>query len=164
MTPVDQQVTACPQRGDGANPDGVPGDCLRAAVATLLDLPYDQVPHFALYGYTWWDQLRRWARTRGLDFGCLPADHARRVLADQPGALLIARGPSPRRTRGGHVVVADTALRTVWDPHPSRAGLLAVDEVYVVTVPYGPPPEQRALPAGRVGPPPAPADVLPSTA
>lgn len=145
MTPVRQRITADPDRGDGANRAGVPGDCLRAAVATLLEHPYEQVPHFALYGPTWWDQLRRWARTAGGDFAVVPvvAGSVRYALAGD--GLVLARGPSPR-TRG-HVVVATVDLVTLWDPHPSDAGLLDIDEVYVYVPPYWPPPEQRAITA-----------------
>lgn len=166
MTPVDQRITACPRRGDGADPAGVPGDCLRAAVASLLELPYDQVPHFALHGPGWWDHLRRWARSRGADFARVPPHAIRHNVTGDPDALLIARGPSLRGARGGHVVIADLNLRTVWDPHPSRAGLLSVDEVFVVAAPYWPEPAQRALCAApaRVGAPTPRRGRLPSTA
>lgn len=149
MTPLNQRVTACPLRGDGADPNGLPGDCLRTAVASLLDLPYEQVPHFALHGRAWWDHLRRWARRHGVDFAALApvAGTVRPFVTEPDGMLVLAAGPSPRSARARHVVLADVDGRTVWDPHPSRAGIPRVDEVYVATAPYWPPPQQRALTA-----------------
>lgn len=148
-----QQVTA--GRRDGADHAGTPGDCLRTAVACLLELPYDQVPHFALHGRAWWDHLRRWARGRGVDFACLaPVAGTVRPFVDDPaGLLVLAVGPSPRSRRARHAVLTDVDLRMVWDPHPSRAGVPSVDEVYVATAPYWPPPEQRALCAAPAGVP-----------
>lgn len=130
-------------------PGGPPGDCLRACVATLLDQPYDQVPHFALAA-DWWDELRRWARTSGGDFGCVTPTAGRPQVLYAPGTwpgLLIAAGPSPRAVPGErrrHAVVADVDLTVVHDPHPSRAGLLNVDEVYVHVPPYDPAPPTAA--------------------
>jgi hypothetical protein len=149
MHRVDQAVTADVRRGDGAAADGTPGDCLRACVASLLGLPLADVPHFAQHGHGWWDAWRRWMRHRfTLDVGCLAPDTVRGA------GLVLARGPSPRGPFG-HVVVAEIldggpALRTVHDPHPSRAGLAGLaDEVYaVVGFPCWPPPAQYALTVG----------------
>lgn len=146
---VTQRIVADPARGDGADTSGTPGDCLRAAVASLLGVPYGQVPHFALHGRAWFDSMRRWARTRGGDFACLAVGDGavRQFIRDpNPDMLLIGCGPSPRNLLGGrHVVLVDLELQTVWDPHPSRAGIPHVDEVYAHTRPYFPPPPQRAL-------------------
>lgn len=81
MTPVDQRILASTTRDDGHNGLGMAGDCVRAAVASLLDLDYHQVPHFCNYptalhvndgetddplteehGGLWWRRLRRWLR------------------------------------------------------------------------------------------------------
>lgn len=40
MTPVDQTILHDPQTG-------AIGNCMQAAIASLLDLPLDAVPHFA---------------------------------------------------------------------------------------------------------------------
>ena len=45
MIPVHQTILACPIRGDGHDADGRPGDCYRAAIASVLDLPIDEVPY-----------------------------------------------------------------------------------------------------------------------
>lgn len=46
MIPVTQTIFADPLRGDGHNADGEPGDCLRACVASILELPLSAVPNF----------------------------------------------------------------------------------------------------------------------
>lgn len=138
-----QRIVADPARGDG-----IPGDCLRACVASLLDEPYRAVPHFALYPAWWWDLLRAWARSRGGDVACLRVvgGSVRQFLAhpdDDPAwdGLLIGCGASPRGPYR-HVVLVDVDLDLVYDPHPSGAGLLEVDEVYAFVAPYDPPPPE----------------------
>jgi hypothetical protein len=131
----------------------VPGDCLRACVASLLDLPYDTVPHFGLY-VSWWDTLRRWVREHhDTDFAPLEpvGGSVRPFLRDPDRTPLIATGPSPRSERR-HAVLVDADLHLVHDPHPSGAGLPAVDEVYVPILPYWPGP---AAPAALVSSDPA---------
>jgi hypothetical protein len=95
------------------------GNCLQAAVASLLELPLAEVPHFIL----WPD----W-EIRFMDF---MADNGLPVTmtAYDKSSTGIAIGPTVRHTT--HAVVVNYG-RTVWDPHPSRAGLLRIDHVYDV--------------------------------
>lgn len=101
------------------DPDSpAPGNCLQAAVASLLDLDLDDVPHFIVHE-DWLERMVLFARLHGY-----------RIVLDQTGdpvALGIAYGPSPRGVN--HAVVVQDG-HTVWDPHPSRAGLLRVSGVY----------------------------------
>lgn len=130
------------------------GDCLRAAVASLTDVPYDEVPHFGRWR-GWWDAMRVWARARGWDFGCwyVVDGSVRHALPDDPdwAGLMIGSGPSARSGLQ-HAVIVDRDLELVWDPHPSRAGLRYVDEVFFASaLPLWPPPylpELTAAPAG----------------
>lgn len=81
MTPTDQRVLAAKSRSDGHNGLGIAGDCFRAALASIMDLDYRQVPHVCDYptalaaqddesddplteehGGLWWRRLRRWLR------------------------------------------------------------------------------------------------------
>jgi hypothetical protein len=104
MTPHTQTIVV----GD---PSGLPGDCLRAAVASLLDLPTEAVPHFALFGRNWWNALALWCDGNGY---LLNREQA------EPSIPCLAFGMSPRDVY--HAVVwADGEC--MHDPHPSRAGL-----------------------------------------
>lgn len=111
---------------------GAIGDCLRATVATLLDLPSDDVPHFVRlgidngdcpgpcdedheHGWGWWEKLLDFLWGRGMVLAHLTVPPPRPHLAS-------GMGP-----RGNHHVVAVDADGTIHDPHPSRAGLLDVD-------------------------------------
>ena len=66
-----QLILADPDRGDGHDRNGEAGDCLRAVVASILDVvDITTVPNFANAGnnYRWWVALREWARSLGFDF------------------------------------------------------------------------------------------------
>lgn len=124
------------------------GDCLTAAVASLCDAEYDEVPHFARWR-GWWDALRMWARARGMDVGCLQPEQVQAAVDRDPdwSGLMIGSGPSAR-TGLQHAVIVDRRLELVWDPHPSDAGLAHVDELLIfVDSPYLPGPYLPALTA-----------------
>lgn len=113
------------------NPDlnakGVYGNCLQAAVASLLAVPLDAVPHFS--AFLWWTgAMELWARGfhhSGVSGGLV----ARTVEVSTPDEIPLLRhvlsGPSPRGV--SHSVVAEEG-QVVWDPHPSRAGLVGVTQ------------------------------------
>lgn len=101
------------------------GDCLRACVATVLGLPLDEVPHFVQYiehpagtdPMLWWWALVGFCHFHGWD-ATYPDD-----VFDPPDGWSLANGPSHRGHQ--HVVVArDGAV--VFDPHPSRDGVVMV--------------------------------------
>lgn len=134
-----QAFTASLRRRDGHTIDGEPGDCLRTSLSCVLDLDRDEVPNFARY-VSWWDAMRRWLRERGQDLWFYPDAHELRG-----SELVILSGPSPRGAFF-HCVVGTASSKVVWDPHPSRAGLVSVVEMFALAVPYWPPPQQLALP------------------
>jgi hypothetical protein len=107
------------------------GDCFRACVASILELPLEEVPNFT----EWSDMYKaaeEWFSTKGFKLYSLHVkDH---VLLDDIFFMCsdycILGGKSPRLTQGGsvkyHSVVARAhgwGLEIVHDPHPSRAGL-----------------------------------------
>lgn len=42
------------------------GDCLRCAFASVLELPYEDVPHFAAMGDNWFTEQTNWLAERNL--------------------------------------------------------------------------------------------------
>ena len=90
------------------------GNCLQAAVATILREPLDGVPNFYLFGPLWVEALNLylgiWALSVQRD-------------TDESG-LTIAVGQSERGVK--HCVVCVDG-EMVHDPHPSRAGLTSID-------------------------------------
>lgn len=101
------------------------GDCMRACVASVLDLDPDYVPHFVQYvehpsgtdSHLWWWALVGFLHVCGWDA------RYEEDADDPPKGWALADGISPRGH--AHVVVAYDG-EVVYDPHPSRAGLTEV--------------------------------------
>lgn len=94
------------------------GNCLQAAVASVLALPLDAVPHFSQF--VWWPMaVELWVR--GFDLTC-KGERTETI----PDRLCIVGGKSERGV--SHCVVGYCG-EIVWDPHPSRAGLVSIRDV-----------------------------------
>lgn len=126
MSPVDQIHF-------GSNLDGderVAGDCWRACIASILDLPAEQVPHFVQeHGGFFHTETVRWLAARGLK-GAFTYD-----VRPEHGHV-VAMGRSPRGD-WSHAVVALVTAPGEWDmvhdPHPSRDFLRGrVEEFFVI--------------------------------
>lgn len=144
--------TVLAEREDGHSREGIAGNCFQTAVACLLDLEIEEVPHFAIYT-DWWAAARRWARGRGGDFTWFPVPvpkqyaNAWQTCVDwgwEHNSKVLLSGPSPRGPFH-HVVVGNVDLETLHDPHPSRQGLESVEEVILYCEPYDPAPFTREL-------------------
>lgn len=108
--------------------DGQPGDCLRTAIACLLDLGPIAVPHFLADPDTpdVWKHVDRWLATQGLTawFSAYPGeasldDVLASVAAVNPDKFYIVGG---RGFMADHVVIALND-RVVHDPARLGAGL-----------------------------------------
>jgi hypothetical protein len=139
MLPVDQRITKTPGYGD----------CMQAAVASLLELPYEKVPAFRKLqqetGY-WHKHLFDFLEANGFEFngtfyprfqqfGVEYADKSWLELRQEcPGVkgFYMASGPSPRKVKGGHAVIIDGYGKIVHDPHPSRLGVPEICDVFMI--------------------------------
>ncbi|MFJ8966062.1 hypothetical protein ACIRG5_42400 [Lentzea sp. NPDC102401] len=121
MTGQPGRVTQTITVGDGS---GLPGNCLQAAVASLLNLDLDDVPHFALYP-DWLERLIGFGAAHGYSVTYQPLT--------VPVTFGLAFGQSPRGVF--HAVVLRGA--ELWDPHPCRDGLVSVAN-YVAWTPKRP--------------------------
>lgn len=101
--------------------DGVPGNCIQAAIATLLDIPIDAVPHFLLW-LNWSRVMGEWLAEKGYTIRM-------RYTSEIPAERCIVGGMSPRGV--AHVCVAEGG-EIVWDPHPSRGGLTRISEAWTL--------------------------------
>lgn len=104
---------------------GTRGNCMQAAVASLLGLPLSDVPNFIEArdrGSHEELDLERFLNRIGFDMIRLPGNHC-------PDAYYLASGPAER---GVHHMVVMRAGEMAHDPHPSRAGLLKAEHVYVL--------------------------------
>ena len=85
------------------------GNCLEAAIATILGCAITDVPK--LHDHTWNTQLTEWLSARGVEWATLDGDKPSQGLS-------VAVGPSPRRAVT-HAVVAING-KLAFDPHPDR--------------------------------------------
>ena len=125
FTPRDQEILT----DDGQNR---PGDCLRAALATIYGLTPLLVPHFAEFD-DWHAGMETWRK--GLSYlEVLVGDdwlRLARLASSLEHHLFVGIGASPRS--GKHAVVYTTVTgEMVHDPHPSRLGIVGAPESVVV--------------------------------
>ncbi|MFZ6767806.1 hypothetical protein ACO0LM_12050 [Undibacterium sp. Di26W] len=119
MKPVDQEFVHDPD-------NGVRGDCQRAVIASLMELPISEVPHFIEVANgdpsTYWDLLQAFCLSKG--FVYLETKTTGNVWTGESDVDIYHEisGPSPRFSDVYHAVVGKNG-QIVFDPHPSRAGL-----------------------------------------
>lgn len=119
MKPVDQEFTHQPEIGQH-------GDCQRAVIASLLELPISEVPHFLQISKgepsRYWELLQTFCRTKGYVYMTTPARCGAICYGDEGDLYHEISGPSPRGNGVFHAVVGLNG-QVAFDPHPSRAGL-----------------------------------------
>ena len=96
---------------------GLYGNCQQAALASLLGLPLEDVPNFMEAEGGFWSSF--WKFVLGRGYAIIELSGPRHFNCHH-----LAYGPSPRGC--GHAVVYRSG-QLVWDPHPSRAGILEVE-------------------------------------
>lgn len=124
MKPVDQEFIHDPSIGQY-------GDCQRAVIATLLDLPISEVPHFLRDAEgdptIYWESLQAFVRQHGYAYLTVPAKTGCAFYGDDGPIYHEISGPSPRGNGVSHAVVGCNG-EIVFDPHPSKAGLAGKPE------------------------------------
>lgn len=114
MTPVDQTKF---------HTETTRGNCFAAAIASLLDLPLGDIPAFEEAGAEWHEPFLAWCHERRLEPVFLAS-------MEPPKGYSIVSGLSPRGNNVMHSAIAlDGTL--VFDPHPSRAGLVWVRDYLI---------------------------------
>lgn len=110
------------------------GNCWQTAIACVLDLEPDSVPHFIQYDEDgiadWWDFTLGWLLNRGYRL-----ERPNRHL--YTNEYYLVSGPSPRGDFQ-HVVVYKNG-KMVHDPHPSQDGVEKEQTIEVIR-PTGYPP------------------------
>lgn len=128
MTPVHQDRFYDPD----APPEQQRGNCLTAVVASLLDLPLNEVPNFVQdhvdhdadnhREWDWWHRLVKFLHDHGW------ALHSATLDAN-PGEHLWVSGKSPRADGIHHAVIYRDGVM-VHDPHPDGTGILTVENAH----------------------------------
>lgn len=114
--------------------DDVNGDCLRACVASVCELPPEDVPNFSEKGFM--AGLEEWGRQQGhkVIWLNLPSETSLdKIWFGSVPDYFIVWGESPRPKADGtakqHAVVAKGkgyGVEVIHDPHPSRDGLKSI--------------------------------------
>lgn len=126
MTPVDQEFVHKPEIGQY-------GDCQRAVIASLLNLPICDVPHFLHDGdtYEFWDRIQSFLITYGYQwmvFKKSPAGVGELFFgSDEIDIYHEISGVSPRDPNVRHAVVGCNGV-IVHDPHPDKTGLAGTED------------------------------------
>lgn len=112
MHKVEQTRTGGPD-----NPDGEHGNCLQAAIASILELPLEIAPDLSDFPDDWWDTLQEWAAILGYYFLNFESSY---TIEDLQGWL---KGPAMVGVKSingdyGHMIVVSP--EEVWNPSPNR--------------------------------------------
>lgn len=96
------------------------GDCTRAVIASLLDLPVSEVPHFLEVADgkvgPYYDLIEEFLAARGLEM-LWHHSLAYHWREGDPDVYHFMSGPSPRHPGVGHAVVGKNG-QPFFDPHP----------------------------------------------
>lgn len=110
------------------------GNCFEACIASLLEIPIEEVPRFNDMGpIKWHIPFHNFLRDKG--YQCYgtgrPTTHD---LATYPGVdgYVIVSGKSPREwVKDGHAVIYKNGV-LAHDPHPSKEGILTIDSWFLI--------------------------------
>jgi hypothetical protein len=139
MTPVDQDRFTPVDLSDN-------GNCLSACLASIMDLPLSEVPHFAGMGDKWFEPFMQFLSKhqytfRGMYFFTSSNPEVRKpgtweqLTAACPGVdgYFVCGGTSHREhVANGHAVVYNSQGVMVHDPHPNRNGLKELQDAYMI--------------------------------
>lgn len=131
MKPVKQTIF-----GDGENGNKA-GNCLSACLASILEIPIEEVPVFSAMGDDWFKNLFEWLKSKNCEYhGCARGTWILHYTTGIDGYFIV-NGLSPRAGIDGnsskmrHSVIFHKG-KMVFDPHPSDAGLMSMDEAYMI--------------------------------
>ncbi|AIZ01780.1 hypothetical protein ArV1_093 [Arthrobacter phage vB_ArtM-ArV1] len=118
MIPVDQTIL---------HTEETVGNCWQACIASLLELPIEDVPHFILHE-DWWEATKAFVSVHkpGWTIEHYPTVFPAYQDPDHPEAPthVIGSGQSPRGDFLHAAIVDAVTGELAHDPHPSRAGFV----------------------------------------
>lgn len=106
--------------------NGLIGTCLAASIAMVIGVPESEIPTRYLHVETglWWETLQEDLEKLGWEILYAPWPD---LL--EPKGWHIINGPSPRNLP--HSCLGYRG-ELIWDPHPSRDGLVEVTDYYLL--------------------------------
>jgi hypothetical protein len=124
MIPVYQTIVSDEARG-------VHGNCLPSCIASILEVPLEEVPPLQDMGTNWFPALWDFLISKGYEFH--GTGRKENVLTYTLGVngYYIVNGSSPRGFKRGHSVVFHEG-KLVHDPHPSGLGVPEIFDFYMI--------------------------------
>lgn len=126
MKPIRQIVPHKPDKGQI-------GDCFRACIASLLELPAEEVPHFCdgpepSKDHAWYRRANAWLKQRGMIYMVYDySEHSRRHLVENVGGGVYHILEGKSFSGDDHCVVGKDG-EVVFDPCPFGRGLNGTPE------------------------------------
>lgn len=108
------------------------GNCFSACLASILELPIEQVPNFIRSGDDFWKDCEGWLRQFGLGILEFPFTNPAQWDEFRVQGHQIVGGPSRRSTY--HHAQVWHGGRMVHDPNPNPAGIVAPDSINMLYV------------------------------
>lgn len=98
---------------------GMEGNCFSACVASILELPIEQVPEYTEEAGGWFFRWQAWLKERGLRFRIIPHANQGQIGYEPPAGWAIMNVKSLTLPGELHSVVS-FAGEMKWNPHPER--------------------------------------------
>jgi len=126
MKPIDQSII---------HGNGLAGDCLRACVASIFEIPIEEIPHFCdrhldekitneNHCFT---RINKWLSEKfGMSYLEVEFGNFGTYLIEKYGGYYIATGPTDRFNGDVLHCVIYNGDKMIHDPHPSKSGLKTV--------------------------------------
>lgn len=114
--------------------EGNRGNCFSAAVASILEIPLEDVPPFEEQKGDWTEDFFNFSLRHNLKFVIVYEEEDIAEYVDEkdlPNFYYIAVGASPRNISTQHAVVYKQG-KLVHDPHFSGDGILTDDRYYLI--------------------------------
>lgn len=118
------------------------GDCFRACIASILEIPIADVPHFVAIEHDWWGEVQRWLAKWDLFALWIRLGDELALGYPAEETYVILNGNSPRGAGLKHSVVGRIKDGWTWevayDPHESGDGIIGPADSAVLFVPMHP--------------------------
>lgn len=127
MIPICQTIFPC-------EADQMRGNCFQACMASILELPLEDVPHAMMHS-DWMERVNIWLASRGLGMVMVNLNTEESYIHPLPaGMIVMIGGRTMRHPSRLHSVVAKTkaggiAWDYIHDPHPDKTFLTEATDI-----------------------------------
>ena len=111
----------------------IQGNCFTACIASLFDLPIEQVPHFSSYKEDWFMVFYNFLKETEFEINGtwhIPNTPDWKSFKGIDGYVIVG-GESPRKIKNGHAVIYKDG-EPFFDPHPDNTFITKELDVYLI--------------------------------